>query len=270
MKTGLYYIMREAAEKAGRSLMRDFSEVENLQVSIKGPGDFVTKADTTAEDIIISVLEKARPDIGFLAEESSFDGDIMRPLWIIDPLDGTTNFLHGIPHFAVSIALSEGNRLVAGMIYDPIKDECFFAEDKKGAYLNDRLIHPSKRNKPAEAVFATGVPFIGKSMLRYKNFIDQISGIMPHTAGVRRFGAAALDLAYVACGRYDGFWEEGLHIWDIAAGIVIMREAGGMVSDLSGKRINHWQASEQKQILASNVDLHRFMTDALSKHQDKK
>ncbi len=266
MKTGLYYIMREAAEKAGRSLVRDFSEVENLQVSIKGPADFVSKADTTAERIIMETLEKARPDIGFLAEESGGTNfDAARPTWIIDPLDGTTNFLHGLAHFAVSIALSEGKKLVAGMVYDPIRDECFFAEYNKGAYLNDKPIRPSKRTKPSESLFATGIPFKGQSEAKHQRFMTQINHFMEHSAGVRRFGAAALDLAYVACGRYDGYWEEGLKVWDVAAGMMLLREAGGMVSDYSGKKISHWNENPHKEILASNINLHNFMMEQLEK-----
>ncbi len=271
MKTALYYIMHDAAQRASRSLLRDFAEVEKLQVSIKGPSDFVSKADIAAEQIIIRSLEKARPDIGFLAEESggtNFDPN--KPVWIIDPLDGTTNFLHGLPHFAISIALSEGKKLVAGMVYDPIHDECFFAEHKKGAYLNGNAIRASVRNQPSESLFATGIPFKGQNPNKQNRVSYQLQEFMVSTAGVRRFGAAALDLAHVACGRYEGYWEEGLHVWDLAAGMLIVREAGGMVSNFSGNKINHWETQQgNKEMLASNFPLHNFMQEKIQAAKEK-
>ncbi len=261
MQTALYYIMHKAAEKAGRSLMRDFTEVENLQVSIKGPGDFVSRADKNAENIIIDSLQRDRPEIGILSEEvGKIDFNPHQACWIIDPLDGTTNFLHGLGHFAISIALSEGKKLIAAMVYDPIRGECFFAEHRKGAFLNGNRLKVAKRNRPPEALFATGIPFINSDTQWRERFCCQLNNFMKKTSGVRRYGAASLDLAYVAAGRYDGFWEENLKIWDVAAGFLIVREAGGVISDFQGKAINQWQPEE---IIACNFDLHNFMQEQM-------
>jgi myo-inositol-1(or 4)-monophosphatase len=225
-------IMLKAARKAGRSLVKDFREVENLQVSAKGPGDFVSRADRAAEDILRAELMGARPNYGFLGEEGSrIDGTDPTRRWIVDPLDGTTNFLHGMPHWAVSIALEHKGEIVAGVIYDPAKDEMFYAEKGAGAWLNDsQRIRVSGRTRMIEAVFATGLPFGGRKYLPAT--LQDLARLLPECAGVRRWGAAALDLAYVAAGRYDGFWERGLNIWDIAAGVLIVREAGGLVAPL--------------------------------------
>lgn len=221
-------IMVKAARIAGRKLLRDFNEVENLQVSSKGPGDFVSKADTTAEETIREELTEARPNYGFLGEESDeiFGEDPTRR-WIVDPLDGTTNFLHGMPHWAISIALEHRSEIVAAVIYDPVKDEMFTAEKGEGAWLNDRRMRVSGRREMIEMVFATGVPFGGRSDL--PETLQDLARLMPICAGVRRWGAAALDLAYLAAGRYDGYWERGLHPWDIAAGILLVKESGGMI-----------------------------------------
>jgi myo-inositol-1(or 4)-monophosphatase len=225
-----------AAHKAGRNLIRDFGEVEHLQVSRKGPGDFVTKADKKSEKIIFEELRKARPNYGFLMEENGeIPGSDSSNRWIVDPLDGTTNFLHGIPQFAVSIALERDGELIAGVIYEPITDQTFRAEQGKGAFLNNRRLRVSARRDLSESLFSTGIPFIAHTPKAKELFHKELSTIMAVSAGVRRFGAAALDLAWVAAGRYEGFWEAGLKPWDIAAGIVLIREAGGYVSDINGK-----------------------------------
>ena len=224
-------VMMKTARKAGRGLLKDFGEVENLQVSAKGPGDFVSRADKAAEALIREDLMAARPSYGFLGEEGSeVAGEDPTRRWIVDPLDGTTNFLHGLPHWAVSIALEHKGQIVAGVIYDPVKDEMFYAEKGSGAWLNESRLRVSARHRLIESVFATGVPFGGRPDL--PETLQDLARLMPTCAGVRRFGAAALDLAYVAAGRYDGFWERGLNAWDIAAGIVIVREAGGIVEPL--------------------------------------
>ena len=225
-------VMMKTARKAGRALLKDFGEVENLQVSTKGPGDFVSRADKTAEETIREELMRARPSYGFLGEEGKeIDGEDPTRRWIVDPLDGTTNFLHGLPHWAVSIALEHKGQIVAGVIYDPTKDEMFYAEKGGGAWLNESRLRVSGRHKLIESIFATGLPFAGRADL--PDTIRDLARILPACAGVRRFGAAALDLAYVAAGRYDGFWERGLHAWDLAAGLVIVREAGGIVEPLN-------------------------------------
>ena len=221
-------IMLKAARKAGRALVKDFREVENLQVSVKSAGDFVSKADIAAEEILREELRGARPTYGWLGEETGGeDGEDPTRRWIVDPLDGTTNFLHGLPHWAVSIALEHKGQIVAGVVYDAAKDEMFFAEKGAGAWMNDQRIRVSGRNRLIESIFATGVPFGGRRELPAT--LQDLARLMPATAGVRRWGAAALDLAYVAAGRYEGFWERGLNPWDVAAGIVIVREAGGLV-----------------------------------------
>lgn len=224
-------VMMKTARKAGRALLKDFGEVENLQVSIKGPGDFVSRADKAAEAMIREDLMHARPTYGFLGEEAQeTPGDDPTRRWIVDPLDGTTNFLHGLPHWAVSIALEHKGQIVAGVIYDPVKDEMFYAEKGAGAWMNESRLRVSVRHRMIEAIFATGLPFAG--MAHLPEALQDLARLLPATAGVRRFGAAALDLAYVAAGRYDGFWERSLNTWDIAAGIVIVREAGGIVEAL--------------------------------------
>ncbi|WP_439156375.1 inositol monophosphatase family protein [Yoonia sp.] len=224
-------VMMKTARKAGRALLKDFGEVENLQVSAKGPGDFVSRADRQAEETIREELSRARPSYGFLGEEGrEIAGEDPTRRWIVDPLDGTTNFLHGLPHWAVSIALEHKGQIVAGVIYDPVKDEMFYAEKGGGAWLNESRLRVSGRHKMIESIFATGLPFAGRADL--PDTIRDLARILPACAGVRRFGAAALDLAYVAAGRYDGFWERGLHAWDLAAGLVIIREAGGIVEPL--------------------------------------
>lgn len=224
-------VMIRTARAAGRSLVKDFREVENLQVSAKGPGDFVSRADKEAERIVREALTEARPTYGFLGEEGGeTEGEDPTRRWIVDPLDGTTNFLHGMPHWAVSIALEHKGRIVAGVIHDPVKDETFFAERGEGAWLNDSRLRVSGRSRMIESVFSTGVPFGGSRHLPAT--LQEIARLAPTCAGIRRWGAASLDLAYVAAGRYEGYWERGLNAWDVAAGIVIAQEAGALVEPL--------------------------------------
>ncbi len=221
-------IMIKAARLAGRGLSKDFREVENLQVSMKGAGDFVSRADIAAEAIIREELMGARKNYGWVGEESEpVAGEDPTRRWIVDPLDGTTNFLHGLPHWAVSIALEFKGEIVSAVVYDPSKDEMFVAEKGQGAFMNESRIRVSARSRMIECIFATGVPFAGRADL--PETLQDLARLMPTCAGVRRWGAAALDLAYVGAGRYDGFWERGLHSWDIAAGILIAREAGALV-----------------------------------------
>ena len=224
-------VMMKAARRAGRGLVKDFREVENLQVSMKAAGDFVSKADVEAERVIKEDLTAARPTYGWLGEEGGGeDGDDPTRRWIVDPLDGTTNFLHGLPHWAVSIALEHKGQIVAGVVYDPAKDEMFYAEKGQGAWLNESRLRVSNRRRLIECIFATGLPFGGRAEL--PETLQDLARLLPATAGVRRWGAAALDLAYVAAGRYDGYWERSLNAWDIAAGVILVREAGGFVEGI--------------------------------------
>ncbi|WP_420003237.1 inositol monophosphatase family protein [Arenibacterium sp. LLYu02] len=224
-------VMIKAARKAGRSLVKDFREVENLQVSTKGAGDFVSRADIAAEKILKDELMGARPTYGWLAEEGGeIAGEDPTRRWIVDPLDGTTNFLHGLPHWAVSIALEHKGQIVAGVIYDAAKDELFFAEKGAGAWMNETRMRVSARHRLIESIFATGVPFAGRSDL--PETLQDLARLMPACAGVRRWGSASLDMAYVAAGRYEGFWERRLNAWDVAAGVIIVKEAGGLCQGL--------------------------------------
>ena len=224
-------LMIKAARKAGRSLVKDFREVENLQVSAKGPGDFVSKADFEAERIIKEDLMGGRPTYGWLGEETgAAAGADPTRRWIVDPLDGTTNFLHGLPHWAVSIALEHKGEVVSGVIFDAAKDELYWAEKGTGAWMNDRRLRVSGRRNMVEGVFGTGIPFGAKRSLAAT--LGDIARLMPLCAGVRRWGTASLDFAYVAAGRFDGFWERELQPWDMAAGIVLVREAGGTAQAL--------------------------------------
>ncbi|MBU2956370.1 inositol monophosphatase family protein [Paracoccus sp. 1_MG-2023] len=243
-------IMIKAARKAGRSLVKDFREVENLQVSIKGAGDFVTRADREAERIIKEELRGARPSYGWLGEETGEEaGEDPTRRWIVDPLDGTTNFLHGLPHWAVSIALEHKGDIVAAVIFDAAKDEIYTAEKGSGAFMNDQRLRVSGRTRLGESVFATGIPFAGHGPLPAA--LQDLAQLMPVTAGVRRFGAASLDLAYVAAGRFDGYWERGVKSWDVAAGILMVREAGGFVH---GIREND-DPLESGRLIAANPQL---------------
>ena len=244
--------MVQAASKAARRLVRDFGEVEQLQVSKKGPADFVTTADRTAERTLRAELSKVRPGYGFLFEEGgAVAGTDTSNRWIIDPLDGTTNFLHGIPHFAISIGLERDGEPYAGVVYEPVHDEMYWAEKGAGAHLNGRRIRVSARRKFNESLFATGIPFMGAR--DHPRFLKELAAVMAGSAGVRRFGSAALDLAYVAAGRYDGFWESGLYPWDVAAGVVLVREAGGFVSEIGGAP----HRLDSADILAANDRLHQ-------------
>jgi myo-inositol-1(or 4)-monophosphatase len=230
----LINVMVAAARKAARTLKRDFGEVENLQVSLKGPGNFVTAADRKAEETLRAELAKARPGYGFLGEEGGkHEGSDGTHTWIVDPLDGTTNFLHGIPQFAISIGLERSGSVVAGVIYNPITDELFVAERGKGAFLNDRRLRVAARKLLADSVIACGLPHLGRGDLDLG--LRELGAVQDKVAGLRRFGSAALDLAFVAAGRIDGYWERNLSPWDMAAGIVIVREAGGFVTDLEGR-----------------------------------
>lgn len=232
-RSAILNVMVQAAMKAGRSLSRDFGEVQNLQVSMKGPGDYVSQADRKAEDIVFAELSKARPGYAFLMEERGvIEGDDGQHRWIVDPLDGTTNFLHGIPLFAVSIALERQGQIVAGVVYNPAMDELYTAERGGGAFMNDRRLRVAGRTKLVDAVIGCGMPHLGRG--QHGNFLIELRNVMAEVSGVRRLGSASLDLAYVAAGRMDGFWETALSAWDVAAGILLIREAGGFVSDFAG------------------------------------
>ncbi len=240
-------VMMKAARKAGRSLSKDFREVENLLVSRKGAADFVTRADLAAEKIIREELMEARPTYGFLGEETGeVEGQDPTRRWIVDPLDGTTNFLHGLPHWAVSIALEHKGQIVAGVVYDPTKDELFFSEKGAGAWMNETRIRASVRHRIDESIYATGIPFATRPELPAT--LKDLAALMPACAGVRRFGSASLDLAYVAAGRFDGFWERDLRVWDMAAGIVIAKEAGAIVEGIAPDT----NPLESEDILVSN------------------
>lgn len=257
-RTALLNVMVKAATKAGRTLARDFGEVENLQVSRKGPGDFVSSADHRAEEIIREVLEQARPKYGFLMEESGeVIGSDSQHRWIVDPLDGTTNFLHGIPIFAISIALERQGQIVAGVIYNPVMDELYTAERGTGAFLNDRRLRVAGRRELTDAVIGTGVPHLGRG--EHGRFLLEMRHIMGEVSGIRRCGAAAIDLAWVASGRLDGFWEHALKPWDMAAGLLMIREAGGYVSDASGRD----KIFETGSVVAGNELIHRALLKQL-------
>ena len=233
LRSALLNVMVQSALKAGRALKRDFGEVERLQVSLKGPGNFVTAADHRAEDTLRIELEKARPGYGFLGEEGGARaGSDATHTWIVDPLDGTTNFLHGIPQFCISIGLKREETIVAGLVYNPVTEELFTAERGKGAFLNDRRLRVAARSRLADAVVACGLPHLGRGDLAL--FRAEFSAVQGRVAGLRRFGSAALDLAWVAAGRLDAYWERDLAPWDVAAGILLIREAGGFVSDVAG------------------------------------
>ena len=257
-RSALMNVMVGAATKAARALKRDFGEVENLQVSRKGPGDFVSAADRRAEEIIHAELERARPGYSFLMEESGETrGGDPQHRWIVDPLDGTTNFLHAIPLFAISIALERQGRLHAGLVYNPITDELFTAERGGGAFMNDRRIRVAARTQMSDAVIATGIPHIGRS--DHPRFLRELGAIMPAVSGIRRCGAAALDLAWVAAGRFDGFWERDLSPWDVAAGILLIREAGGFATDLQGRD----SILDSGHVVAGNEAIHRQLLSVL-------
>ncbi|WP_118857416.1 inositol monophosphatase family protein [Sphingomonas mesophila] len=254
--SGLITVMQRAARKAAPRLRRDFGEVEQLQVSRKGPADFVSMADKRVEATLIDELRNARPDWGLLTEESGeIEGNPDKPRWIVDPIDGTTNFLHGVPHFAISIAVEDrrpGSKpeISHGLVYQPVTDESFWAEKGRGAWLQDRRLRVSSRRFLDEALIATGLPHNGRGDVGSWSRI--YAAIAPEVCGVRRMGSAALDLAWVAAGRFDGFWEDDLDVWDTAAGVLLVKEAGGFVTDYRGAD----QSFERRQYLAANGDLH--------------
>ncbi len=257
-QSGLITIMERAARKAGSRLRRDFGEVEQLQVSRKGPADFVSKADHEAEQTVVEELERARPGWGFLLEEAGErPGEPGQPRFIVDPLDGTTNFLHGIPHFCISIAAQERTPdgrgwgdVVAALVYQPLTDESFWAERGRGAWLHTRRLRVSARKDLSECVIATGMPFKGHGDVAAWTRV--FGAVVDEVAGIRRFGSAALDLAWVAAGRYDGFWETQLKPWDVAAGVLLVKEAGGYITDFRGRD----RAIDGLEVLAANDQLH--------------
>lgn len=256
--SALLNVMIAAARKAARSLKRDFGEIENLQVSLKGPANFVSAADRRAEETLYAELSKARPGYGFLGEEGGVrEGDDKTHRWIVDPLDGTTNFLHGIPQFAISIALEREGAIVAGLVYNPANEELFIAEKGKGAFLNDHRIRVAGRKALSDAVIACGLPHRGRGDLALG--LRETEAMQDRVAGLRRFGAAALDLAWVAAGRFDGYWERDLSSWDIAAGIILVREAGGYVADCEGID----QMLEKGSIVAGNETICRDIVTVL-------
>ena len=250
----LINVMQQAARKASRRLVRDFGEVENLQVSRKGPGDFVTAADFRTDEKLRDALQQARPGFGFLTEEGKdIVGEDESRRWIIDPIDGTMNFMHGTPMFCISIALEEAGEVTAGLVYAPVPDEMFWAEKGQGAYLNDRRLRVASRRHMGDAVIGTGMPHLGHPDT--SGYLAELGAVMAECAGIRCMGAAALDLAYVAAGRFDGFWDTGLAPWDIAAGLLLAREAGAMVSRTDGGA-NPLYAGD---VLAANEAMHSRM-----------
>ena len=250
--SALMNVMIGAARKAARSLKRDFGEVENLQVSLKGPGNFVSAADRKAEETLKTELIKARPNYCFLGEEGGrHEGTDKTHTWIVDPLDGTTNFLHGLPQFAISIALEREGTIVAGLVYNPITDEMFTAERGKGAFLNERRIRVAARKRLVDSIVACGLPHTGHGDIPQNQ--KEMVAIQDKIAGLRRFGAAALDLAFIAAGRFDGYWERDLQPWDMGAGIILVKEAGGFVTDCEGGD----NMFVRKSILAGNETIHR-------------
>jgi myo-inositol-1(or 4)-monophosphatase len=251
-RSAVLNVMVGAARKASRALKRDFGEVEHLQVSLKGPANFVSAADHRAEETLYAELAKARPNYGFLGEETGRrDGSDKSHTWIVDPLDGTTNFLHGIPQFAISIGLEREGTIVAAVVYNPITDELFTGERGKGAFLNDRRLRVAARKSLADSVIACGLPHLGRGDLELGH--RELAAIQPKVAGLRRFGAATLDLAFVAAGRLDGYWERNLSPWDMAAGMLLVREAGGFVSAIEGGDAMF----TQRNIVAGNETIHR-------------
>ncbi len=257
-------VMQNAVQRASKRLLRDFNEVEHLQVSLKGPGDFVSQADLRAEQSLRDDLNKARPGYAFLMEESGAHGsDNWAWRWVVDPLDGTSNFLHGIPHWAISVGLERrlpdgASEPFAGVVYAPVVDEMFWAEKGAGAFVNERRLRVSARRDMQQAMFGTGIPFAASSARQRHSYARTLDVLMPQIAGIRRFGAASLDLTWVAAGRFDGFWELQLKPWDIAAGLVIVREAGGYVTDADGG-----DPRSQGDTVAANPHLHPLLCAAV-------
>ncbi|MGR6429331.1 inositol monophosphatase family protein [Rhizobium sp. PAMB 3174] len=259
-RSALLNVMVQAAFKAGKSLARDFGEVQNLQVSLKGPGDYVSQADRKAEKIIRDELLKARPTYGFLGEESEeIIGTDGAHRWIVDPLDGTTNFLHGIPCFGISIALERNGEIVVAVVFNPATDELYTAEKGGGAFVNDRRMRVAARRELSDAVIGCGVPHLGRG--HHGQFLVELRNVMGEVAGIRRMGAVSIDLAYVAAGRLDGFWETGLQAWDLAAGLLLIREAGGYATDMDGGT----KSLETGGVLAGNEHIHRALGEVLKR-----
>jgi myo-inositol-1(or 4)-monophosphatase len=258
LHSALLNVMIAAARKSARALIRDFGEIEQLQVSLKGPANFVSAADRRAEETLRKELMKARPGYGFIGEEGGrIEGSDKTHTWLVDPLDGTTNFLHGVPHFAISIALDRSGTVVAGVIYNPISDELYVAERGKGAFLNDKRVRVAARMRLDEAVIACGMPHRGRGDIALGQ--KEFAAVQGQVAGLRRFGSAALDLAFVACGRFDAYWERDLSAWDVAAGLLLVREAGGFVSDADGEQ----EMFAKGHIVAGNETMHRQLLAAL-------
>ncbi|MFS8037435.1 inositol monophosphatase family protein [Xanthobacter sp. AM11] len=258
IRSPLITVMVQAVRKAGRALARDFGEVEQLQVSMKGPADFVSAADRKAEDTLFAELSRARPAYGFLMEErGAVEGTDPANTWVVDPLDGTTNFLHGIPIFSISLALVRNGMPVAGVIFNPVMDELYVAESGQGAYLNDRRLRVAARKKLADSVVSCGLPHMGRG--DHGQFNRELEKVQPQVAGLRRTGSAAIDLAWVAAGRFDAFWERNLSPWDMAAGIILVREAGGFVSDMD----NGDKMLEKGHVLAGNEMIQRDLQKLL-------
>ncbi|WP_293897953.1 inositol monophosphatase family protein [Phenylobacterium sp.] len=258
-QTALLKVMSDAARKAARGLNRDFGELAELQVAKKAPADFVSAADLKAEQTIFEALTKARPGYSFHGEERGLiEGTDKTHTWIVDPLDGTTNFLHAIPHFAINIALQREGAIVAAVTYNPVTNELFWAEKGKGAFVNDHRLRVAARQKLDESVIATGIPFLGHG--QHARFLKELHQVSQRVAGVRRFGAAALDLAWVAAGRFDGFWERDLSAWDMAAGILLVTEAGGKVTDAEGGTDVLGSGS----VIAGNLDIHPLLLSRLT------
>ena len=256
--SALVRVMIDAARKAGRALARDFGEVAELQVSRKGAADYVSAADLKAEETLLQELLRARPGYGFLGEERGMvEGTDKTHTWIVDPLDGTTNFLHAMPHFAINIALRRDTQIVAGVTYNPANADLFWTERGRGAFMGDRRLRVAARRSLDEAVIATGIPFMGHG--QHGLFLKELHQISQRVSGVRRFGAAALDLAWVAAGRFDGFWERDLNAWDIAAGMLMIAEAGGVVTDADGDDDPLMTGS----ICTANSDLHPRLLERL-------
>ena len=263
LRSAVLNVMVQAAYKAGRTLKRDFGEVERLQVSMKGPADFVSAADHKAEETLRQELTKARPGYGFLGEEGGrHEGSDKTHTWIVDPLDGTSNFLHGIPQFAISIGLQRDDTIVAGVIYNPANDELFTAERGKGAFLNDRRLRVAARQRLADCVIACGLPHLGRGDLA--QFRREIAAVQDKVAGLRRFGSAALDLAWIAAGRFDAYWERNLSPWDLAAGILLVREAGGFATDLDDRD----DILQKGHIIAGNETIHTHLLRLLKSAND--
>ncbi len=259
IRSALMNVMTAAALKAGRGLKRDLGEIENLQVSIKGPGDFVSAADVRAEKVLFEELSRSRPGYGFLMEEGGeIEGADKSHRWLVDPLDGTTNFLHGLPIFAVSIALEREGQLIAAVVYNPATDEMFVAEKGQGAWLNNRRLRVAARRDFADALVGCGIPHLGRAS-QHPRFKVELSSVMARAGNVRRMGAASIDLAMVAAGRLDCFWERGLAPWDMAAGIVLVREAGGYVTNADGGD----SVLETGSICVGNEQMHRSLLSAL-------